>query len=142
MTKSTLRSSLDTLASSFAIAVLDAIRGASLDELVSERGVSAASAGGSSRPRGSRAARRFSAAARPKRTPAVREVLLSAEIEQVLERVVALVKKHKDGLGSAAIRAELGLEKAALPRLLHEGMARKMLKSKGQKRGTRYLSTG
>lgn len=52
---------------------------------------------------------------------------------------MALVKKHKNGLRSEEIRAELKLDKRELPRVLGDGLARRVLKSKGQKRATRYF---
>jgi hypothetical protein len=61
------------------------------------------------------------------------------QIAKAVERVVALVKKSKDGLRSEQIRAELKLDKRELPRVLGEGLTKKVLKSKGQKRATRYF---
>jgi hypothetical protein len=51
------------------------------------------------------------------------------------------VKKHKDGLRSEQIRAELGMRANEMPRVLREALAKKALKTTGQRRGTRYLAT-
>lgn len=137
---SNLRSALNGLASDFASAVLDAIRTASLDELLSGSAArGAAVRPGPGRPRGSGASK-ASSAPRPKRTPTGRLARRSPEqIAQAVERVAALVKKHKDGLRSEEIRAELGMRPNEMPRVLGEGLAKKVLKSKGQKRATRYF---
>jgi hypothetical protein len=136
-----LRSALSILASNFASAVLDAIKIASLDELASgSAGPAAPGRRGPGRPRGSGTSRSPGASPRPKRTPKARLARRSPEqIAKAVERVVALVKKSKDGLRSEQIRAELRLDKRELPRVLGEGLAKKMLKSKGQKRATRYF---
>jgi hypothetical protein len=136
-----LRSALNDLASNFASAVLDALKTASLDDLVSgSAGHAAPGRRGPGRPRGSGTSRSPGASPRPKRRPNGRLARRSPEqIAKAVERVVALVKKSKDGLRSEQIRAELKLDKRELPRVLGEGLAKKVLKSKGQKRATRYF---
>jgi hypothetical protein len=130
-----LRSNLAVLASNFASAVLDAIRGASLDELLAESGGGARRAPG--RPRESRAA-----AARPTTAPARKAGRLARrspeQIAKALDRVVALVKGKKDGLRAEHIRTALKLQSKEMPRVLKEGLAKKKLKAKGQKRATTY----
>jgi hypothetical protein len=133
-----LRSQLSELVESFTNSVMEAIRGASLDELLTESG----------KP-GRPAARVEAAAARaprPARTVAPstasgRLPRRSAEdIAELLESVVTLVKKHNDGLRAEQIRAELGMQAKELPRVLKEGLASKKLRSKGQKRATTYYA--
>jgi hypothetical protein len=51
-----------------------------------------------------------------------------------------LVKTHKDGMRSEDIRAKLGLESKEMPRVLKEGLAKKKLSAKGQKRATTYFA--
>jgi len=137
---STLRSALNELASNFASSVLDAIRTVSLDELVSEGGSAGPVRRGPGRPRGSGMSHPSNGSPRPKRTPAGRLARRSPEqIAKAVEQVVALVKKHKGGLRSEQIRTELKLDKRELPRVLGEGLTKKVLKSKGQKRATRYF---
>jgi hypothetical protein len=132
----TLRSQLDALASSFANAVVDAIRGASLQELLATGG-----------KRGEPAPRRApSAAAAAPARPAKgarsgRLKRRSAEdIGKILDEVVSLVKSKKDGMRAEEIRTDLGLQSKELPRVLKEGLTSKRLRKSGQKRATVYFS--
>jgi hypothetical protein len=138
----TLRSSLDDLAASFTDAILEAIRSASLDELLGQAdgaGARAARATGRRAPAPAKPAGGRSA---PKKTtPSGRLRRRSPEeIAGALDGIVALVKKNKEGLRAEQIRAELGLEAKELPRILKEGIATKKLRSKGQKRATTYFA--
>jgi hypothetical protein len=133
-----LRSTLASLADNFASAVFAAIRSASLDELVAESG------GAPGRPRGSSTTKAASTPARtsapsrrskgrlPRRSP--------ADIAKALGQVVALVKGKKTGLRSEEIRKALRLDVREVPRVLREGLAKKSLRSKGQKRATTYFA--
>jgi uncharacterized Zn finger protein len=58
-----------------------------------------------------------------------------------LTRVVALVKSSKVGLRAEQIREKLGLEPRELLRVLTEGLEKKVLKKRGQKRSTTYAPT-
>ena len=60
------------------------------------------------------------------------------DIAKVLAQVVVLVKSEKQGLRAEEIRAKLGVQRKEMPRVLKEGIARKQLKAKGQKRSTTY----
>jgi hypothetical protein len=138
----TLRAQLDSLASSFAESIVDAIRGASLQELLGAQGSAAKAprgrrAGGGGQPdpilvpvtpkaktgRGGRLARRS-----------------SEDIAAALGDVVALLKKSKDGLRAEEIRAALKMESKEMPRVLREGLSTKMLSKRGQKRATVYFA--
>jgi hypothetical protein len=131
-----LRSQLDELAAQFADAVVQAIRGSSLEELLGETG--GAGTRGPGRPRAARVAVQDGAhGRRPGRLPR-RSV---EEIAAELERVVALVKKSKAGLRAEEIRAALKMQPKEMPRVLKEGLAAKVLKSKGQKRATTYTAS-
>jgi len=144
MPNASLRSALDSLASDFASAVLNAIRGASLDELVGPSG--GAPRRGSARPRGSSTTKVPPVAARAsgpdakkakggrlaRRTP--------ADIAKALGEIVALVKTKKAGLRSEEIRKALKLDVREVPRVLKEGLTKKKLRSKGQKRATTYFA--
>ena len=126
----TLRSQLDSLAAAFANAVVDAIRGASLHELVADgRGGPAGRAGLG--PVAKATAAKTTRTGRLKRRS-------SEDIGQVLDQVVSLVKKNKDGLRAEQIRAELDLQAKELPRVLKEGLGSKRLRKTGQKRATVY----
>jgi hypothetical protein len=136
----TLRSSLSDLASAFADSVLAAIRGASLDELLAESGAPAKR--GPGRPKGAVTGARKASPASGRRSKSGRLPRRSAEdIAAELGKIVALVKKNKEGLRAEQIRVELGLQAKELPRILKEGLASKSLKSKGQKRATTYFAT-
>jgi hypothetical protein len=130
-----LRSNLAVLAASFANDVLDAIRGASLEELLAETGGSGGRRG-PGRPRGSRTA--------PSTTRGRKSGRLARrspeQIAKALDQVVALVKGKKEGLRAEQIRAALKMESKEMPRVLKEGLAKKKLKAKGQKRATTYTT--
>ena len=129
---STLHTALQELASSFAAQVMDAIRGASLEELVQEssagprRGLAGPTA---KNPRVSAA--RHASGRLARRSP--------EEIGKAVAKVVLLVKTHKDGMRAEDIRKTLGLQPKEMPRILKEGLTKKKLKAKGQKRATTYF---
>jgi hypothetical protein len=127
----TLRSQLDSLAAAFASAVVDAIRGASLHEFVAADGRPAPAARSASGPAAKPIASKTTRSGRLKRRS-------SEDIGQVLDQVVALVKKNKDGLRAEQIRTELDLQAKELPRVLKEGLRSKRLRKAGQKRATVY----
>ncbi|MGA3124315.1 MAG: hypothetical protein ABSF69_26450 [Polyangiaceae bacterium] len=126
------RSSLDTLASSFADSVLAAIRGASLDELLAE----GAGGRGPRRPNGASATPTDGRGATSGRLPRRSD----EDIAAALDKVVALVKKNKNGLRAEQIRGELKMQAKEMPRILKEGLSTKNLKAKGQKRATTYTA--
>ena len=104
----TLRSALDSLAANFANAVLAAIRGASLDELV---------AGGGGAPR--------RGPGRPRRSSTTKSAPSAARAS------LPASPKAKTKGGRLARRS---------PADIKEGLAKKALKSKGQKRATVYTA--
>ncbi len=128
---SNLHSQLASLATSFANAVLEAIKGASLEDLLSES--PAPSRARRDQPNGApRPARARSSGRLKRRSP--------EDIAGALEKVVALVKKNKNGLRAEQIRDELSMQAKEMPRVLKEGLAKKQLKSRGQKRATTYFA--
>jgi hypothetical protein len=141
----TLKSSLQSLAASFAEEVVRAIRGASLQELLGEvagtRARHVAAAGQESPAAES--------AARPARAPAAalgrrgRLKRRSADdIAATLDRIVTLLKANPAGLRAEQIRKDLDMLAKELPRPLAEGLAAKALRKKGQKRATVYFAGG
>lgn len=128
-----LRSTINDLADTFVTSVLAAIRGASLEELLGEAG------GGGPRPRGRpRGVPGGSAkAARARRTGRLKR-RSPEDIAKALDQVVALLKSKKDGLRAEQIRKALRMQSKEMPRVLSEGLAKKRLKKKGQKRATTY----
>ena len=137
MPSASLRSKLASLADTFASSVLAAIRGASLDDLLSEAQGTSRS-GRRERPRtadGAPLPRRPSRKGRlGRRSP--------EDIAKTLAQVVALVKRHPKGLRSEQIRHALKLDKREVPRVLHEGLSKKMLRARGHKRATTYSASG
>jgi hypothetical protein len=125
----TLRASIEAAAAQFTNAILEAVRSASLEELLGARAATVRGRGAAGQP--TRAGR-----GRPGRLPR-----RSAEdIAKALDRIVALLKKNKAGLRAEQIRVELGVQSKELPRVLREGVAKKQLRSKGQKRATTYYA--
>jgi hypothetical protein len=134
-----LKSTIDSLAQTFAAGILQAIRSAPLDEILGEgaggRGgrkpgrpakaasESPASTGGGKRARGGRLARRT-----------------ADDIQAVVESIVQLVKKSKGGLRAEQIRAQLNLDKREIGRPIAEALAKKKLTKKGEKRATTYFA--
>ena len=124
------------LASTFASSVLDAIRGASLEELVGETG--GAPRRGPGRSKAAPAPKTIGKTTRVPRSGRLKR-RSPEDIAKVLEQVVALVKKNKTGLRAEQIRQALRLQSKEMPRILKEGLSNKSLKSKGQKRATTYM---
>jgi hypothetical protein len=125
-----LRSAIDAAAAVFTNSILAAIRSTSLEELLAQtggagrRGATPAAAARASTPRKPGRLKRRSA----------------ADIDRALEQVVGLVKKSKTGLRAEQIRAQLGMQPKEMPRILKEGVAKKQLRTKGQKRATTYFA--
>jgi hypothetical protein len=135
---STLKSRLDLLASTFAAEVVRAIQSSSLDELLGDVG---GGRRGPGRTNGSVVAASAPALPRARATKPGRLPRRSADdIAEALDKVVALVKKHKQGLRAEQIRTQLRMQAKEMPRILKEGIAKKALKSRGQKRATTYFA--
>jgi hypothetical protein len=129
---SDLRSSIHSLAETFAAGVLQAIRSASLEDILAE---SPAAKRGPGRPPSKRG---------PGRPPAPSSKRLARrsakDIAAVTDSIVALVKKHTNGLRAEQIRAELGIDKKEWMRPLEAALASKKLTKKGEKRATTYFA--
>ena len=138
MSNTSLRSALDSLATSFAGAVLDAIKGASLQELLAESG--AAPRRGPGRPRGPVAVKATPAAPRAVKPSGRLARRSPEEIARTLDKIHGLLKGKKAGMRSEEIREALKLDVREMPRVLKEGLAKKKLKSRGQKRATTYTA--
>lgn len=124
------RSQLASLADSFASSVLDAVRSTSLEELLSGTGA------------GSKRGRPATAAIKPARQKGSGRLRRRspADIEKAVNHVVALVKGQREGLRAEQIRARLHMEPKEMPRVLAEGLAKRKLRKKGQKRATTYFA--
>jgi hypothetical protein len=144
-----LRSSLDDLAANFAAAVLAAIRGASLRDLLDAQElprkggrrsgvfVRADALNGYLHLKGQKTGDINGSVTS---TPSSRRLARRspADIARALDAVVILVRKSKTGMRSEEIRKALRLDVREVPRVLKEGLAKKKLRSKGQKRATTY----
>ncbi|HTB71958.1 MAG TPA: hypothetical protein VK762_01880 [Polyangiaceae bacterium] len=139
----TLHSQLHDLARSFAEQVVEAIRGTSLHELIGAkdggsevgnggRARVVAGGGGQPDPLSTLPKRKGKSGRLPRRS--------AEEIAKALDKIVLLVKTHKNGLRAEEIRAKLGMLPKEMPRILKEGVAKKKLASKGQKRATTYTA--
>lgn len=62
------------------------------------------------------------------------------QIDQVVDKVVKLVKAFPEGLRAETIREDLSLEAKELPRVFRRALQKKLLKAKGQKRATTYFA--
>jgi hypothetical protein len=134
-----LRSQLDALAANFAKQVLATLQGASLHELVS--------GGGSTIGNGRRApVARGDGTSDPLATPPKKGKngrlprRSDEQIQAALNKIVLLVKTHRNGLRAEEIRSKLGLLPKEMPRILKEGISTKKLTSRGQKRATTYIA--
>jgi hypothetical protein len=140
---STLRSSLNDLTSAFASSVLAAIRGASLQELL-DKTDGVARRGPGRPPKAKAAPTAATAPTAPTMSKGRKSGRLprrsADDIAKALDQVIALVKKHKDGLRAEQIREQLKMQSKEMPRVLKEGLAKRKLKAKGQKRATTYTA--
>jgi hypothetical protein len=135
-----LRQRLNELAASFSAGVLEALRSASLEELLAE----SSSVGGKSRGKSglrsipSLAADMGDGASRKRTGRLPRRS--AGDIGQMVDRIVELVKGSAEGMRAEAIRQKLGLEAKELPRPLKEGVEAGRLSKVGQKRATTYFA--
>jgi hypothetical protein len=143
----TLRSRLQALAESFASNVVEAMRGSSLQELVSQVGRLQRDGGvvhvarQTASPAGATAtAQRNGDALKRLRLGGRLARRSREEIAEALAGIIALVKQHKEGLRAEQIREELGMHPKEMPRVFKEGLASKRLRAKGQKRATTYYA--
>jgi hypothetical protein len=136
----TLRTQLDALAATFATQIIAALQGASLHELVSADGGTVGNgrrarvAGGGGQP--------DPLSAGPKRVGKNGRLRRRSdeEIATALNKIVLLVKTHREGMRAEEIRSKLGMLPKEMPRILKEGVAKKKLTTKGQKRATTYFA--
>jgi hypothetical protein len=134
-----LRARLNDLASSFTASVLDAIRGASLEELLTESSEGTDGPRRASRASGGRTAAVVAAAA-PRRRGGRLPRRSATDIGNAIDQIVELLNQHPDGLRAEQIRQELNIEAKELPRPLKEGLYAGRLSKMGQKRATTYFA--
>jgi hypothetical protein len=129
----TLQSKLSDIAQQFTSAILDAVKGTPLSDLIAEPGRRTSNGRHDLNGAAPLAAKRTRSAGRlPRRS--------IQDIVKALDDVVALVKRHPQGLRAEEIRQQLGMLPKEMPRVLKEGLSRRALKTKGQKRATTYFA--
>lgn len=118
---------LEAIAAKFAQDIIQALRGASIDDLV---GVTA---------NGARPSRMGATSATASPTKGGRLGRRSlGDIQQTLNQIVALLGNHPEGLRAEQIRSSLGLDVREIPRPIAEGLSSGVLSKSGQKRATTY----
>jgi hypothetical protein len=145
---SSLRNRLHDLAASFSAAVLGAIRGSSLEELLSGPSRGKAAVPSRPSPRMPPVAAVRTPAAAPETVVRARKAggrlprRSAGDISKVLDQIVGLLKQSPSGLRAEEIRQKLDLEAKELPRPLKEGVEAGRLSKVGQKRATTYSAAG
>ncbi len=133
---SNLRSTINELAETFASEIVKAIRGASLQDILSE--TTPGMVGRSPRPAtGGKAAAPQSLA---KRRGGKRVRRSGDEIWKTAASILELLKGHKAGFRAEEIRAQLSMPKNELAKPIAELLAKKKITKKGQKRSTTYFA--
>ena len=128
---SNLQTQLTRLAQNFAAAIVEALKGAPLQELLGD---------GRALANGRSAVRASGPSIRPVRTSGRLRRRSAEDIAKALDQVVSLIKKHSEGLRAEQVRDKLGLQAKEMPRIFKEGLSKRVLKSKGQKRATTYFA--
>ncbi|AKV01505.1 hypothetical protein AKJ09_08168 [Labilithrix luteola] len=143
---STLRGTIEGLASQFASSVIEALRGASIDELLDvAQGGAAGGGGGARRGRVTREVTTEVAVAAPRvrRGRGGRLGRRSAnDIAAMINSIVSLLQQNPGGLRAEQIREALGVEAKELPRPLGEATDQGLISKEGQKRATTYFAGG
>ena len=139
LTMSNLRNTIEGLASQFAVSVLEALRSASIDELVD-----VGNSGGARRGR-PRAVESDGASSSPApRRRAARGGRLgrrtAGDITRMIESIVSVLTKGGQGMRAEQIRESLGVEAKELPRPLAEAISSGRITKTGQKRATTYFA--
>ena len=128
----TLKNTINALAQTFAEGVLQAIQGASLQEILGESG----RLNGPPGP-----ATRHTSATAPKERRGGRPVRRgSEELASVIEAVVLALKDAKAGMRSEELQRALSLDKKTITRPLTMALAEHMIRKTGQKRSTTYFA--
>ena len=132
-----LHDTINALASEFAHSLLAALRGASLEEIITE---TTHGKRGPGRPRAVAVAV-AAAAPRARRGKGGRLRRRSAtDIAGVVTKIVALLHANPKGLRAEQIRTKLGLDSREMPRPLAEALRKKLVSKKGRKRATTYFA--
>jgi hypothetical protein len=140
-----LKNRISALAEEFSAGVLAAIRSASLEEILAGGSTAPAKRAPGRLPKANGGLTTESAKAAP-RTPAPRRKggrLARRSPEQsgeVIELIVAALKKSKDGMRSEQLQKVLKLDKKEISGPLNEALEGKKISKKGQRRATTYFA--
>jgi len=138
----TLHDTINALASDFAHQLLAALRGASLEEIISEtsaghvrrrgpgRRPAQLAGGGGEIPTPIRGKRKAGRLARRS----------AEDIAKTVAKIVAVVKAHKKGINAEGIKAALKVDRRELPKPLAMALKTKKIHKKGRKRATMYFA--
>ena len=129
----TLHATINELASNFAHDLLRALRGASLEEIISEtsgHGARLARGGGGPIPFRAKKGKRI------RRSP--------EQLQKVAEQIVAIVKAHPKGINAEAIKAKMGIKSGnvgakVFTKPLGVALASKKITKRGNRRSTMYF---
>jgi hypothetical protein len=156
-----LRSSIHQMAADFASAVLKAIRGASLEDILTESQASGSHVAAVAPRRGPGRPRRNlppashagapAAAAAPKAAAKAERPARAgrngrlgrrspADIAGVVKRIVELLESHPAGLRAEQIRQTLHLQAKELPRPIADALSGHKINKVGEKRATTYFA--
>jgi hypothetical protein len=126
-----LEKTIAELAAKFAGGVLHAIRGASLEEILSSK---------AHEPAPRKAVRKAPGRARAARAPSARVRRTAEDIGEMVERVVVALKAAPEGLRAEQLRERLNVAREELPKPIIAALASKRVTKKGQKRATTYFA--
>jgi hypothetical protein len=126
-----LEKTIAELAAKFAGGVLHAIRGASLEEILSSKTHESA-------PR--KAEQKAPGRARPSEAPKFRVRRTAEDIDGMVERIVVALKAAPEGLRAKQLRERLRVERNELPKPIMAALASKRVSKQGEKRGTTYFA--
>jgi hypothetical protein len=155
-----LRSSIHQMAADFASAVLKAIRGASLEDILTESQAGATGGAHTAAPRRGpgRPRRNAAPAAAPASVTHAAPVVRNAgrparasrngrlgrrspsDIANVVKRIVELLESNPSGLRAEQIRTKLSLQSKELPRPIAEALGGHKISKVGEKRATTYFA--
>lgn len=135
-----LKTTIEQLAKSFADGVLTAIRTASLEDILAESGRGGSRAAAAALvSRG--AAGRAAPPAPAKRGKGGRLARRSPEqLAEVVSSIVAALEKAKSGLRSEELQKVLGLSKKEITGPINEALAGKKIRKTGERRSTTYFA--
>lgn len=136
---STLRNQIDRLAAQFAGQIIEALRGASLDDLLAIAG-SGGGRRGPGRPPGSGNSAGVDLGGRRRGRGGRLGRRTADDIGKMVDGIVDLLSKSSGGLRAEQIREALNVEAKELPRPLADALAAGRITKSGQKRATTYFA--